>query len=100
MTDPATTSPISRPPTPRELAADRIFRALTLGFSWLTIIVVVFLIAQTAIVPYPAMEKHGTAFITGDKWDGKEKFGILPEIVGTLYSAILGVMIGGFFGVA
>jgi phosphate transport system permease protein len=34
------------------------------------------------------------------EWDGKTKFGIQPQIWGTLYSSILGVAIGALFGVA
>jgi phosphate transport system permease protein len=32
--------------------------------------------------------------------EGLSNFGILPEIVGTLYSSILGVAIGAFFAIA
>jgi phosphate transport system permease protein len=79
---------------------DRLFRGLTLAFAWLTILVVVLIIWQIAGAAAPAIQKYGTEPITSDKWDGKEHFGFLPEIWGTLYSSILGVAIGGFFGVA
>ncbi len=100
MSDEAPVAAIGQPPTQRELTTDRIFRGLTLGFSWLTIVVVLYLIGQVAYVASPAVEIYGTQFITGKKWDGKEHYGILPEIWGTLYSSILGVGIGAAFGVA
>jgi phosphate transport system permease protein len=97
MTEPAS---ISRPPTPGELIRDRCFRGLTFGFAWLVVLVAVLVIWQIASVAQPAIAKHGLAPLTGTEWDGKTQFGFLPEIWGTLYSSILGVGIGGLFGVA
>jgi len=91
---------ISRPPTPGELFRDRCFRGLTLGFAWLVILVVVLIIWQIASVAAPAIEKHGLAPFTDTEWNGKTKFGFLPQIWGTVYSSVLGVAIGGIFGVA
>jgi phosphate transport system permease protein len=91
---------ISRPPTPGELFRDRCFRGLTLAFAWLVIAVVVLIVWQIATVAKPAIETHGLAPLTTTEWDGKTRFGFLPEIWGTLYSSILGVGIGGVFGVA
>ena len=97
MDEPAS---ISRPPTPGELIRDRCFRGLTYGFAWLVVLVAVLVIWQIASVAQPAIAKHGLAPLTGTEWDGKTQFGFLPEIWGTLYSSILGVGIGGLFGVA
>jgi phosphate transport system permease protein len=91
---------ISRPPTPGEMLRDRCFRGLTFGFAWLVILTVVLVIWQIASVARPAIEKHGLAPLTTSEWDGKTKFGFLPEIWGTLYSSILGVGLGAVFGVA
>ena len=100
MTDGPGESSICRSPTKTEIVTDRTFRTATFLFALLTIFAVLFLIGQVAYVAKPAVEKYGTGFITGEKWDGKEKFGILPEIWGTLYSSILGVFMGSIFGVA
>ena len=44
---------------------------------------------------------YGLGFLTSTTWDvGKQQFGILPQIWGTLYSSLLALAIGGFFGVA
>jgi phosphate transport system permease protein len=91
---------ICRPPTPWELRWDRVFRIVTIAFAWLAILLVIGLVGQIAYAAYPAIEKHGWGFITGTEWDGKEKFGILPEIVGTLVSSLLAVTLGGTFGIA
>jgi phosphate transport system permease protein len=93
-------TPISRPPTAGELFRDRWFRGLTFAFAWLVISVVVLIIWQIAMVARPAIEKHGLAPLTTTEWDGKTHFGFLPEIWGTVYSSVLGVTIGGVFGVA
>jgi phosphate transport system permease protein len=91
---------ISQPPTAGEIALDRAFRALTKGFGWLTVLVVVMLVALVTWQAFPAIQEYGLGFITGSTWDaGKGQFGILPEIWGTLYSSILGLIIGSFFGV-
>src|SRR5947209_4705263 len=91
---------ISQPPTAGEIAFDRAFRALTRGFGWLTVLVVVLLVALVGWQATPAIQEYGLSFITGTNWDaGKGQFGILPEIWGTLYSSILGVLLGSFFGV-
>jgi phosphate transport system permease protein len=92
---------ISRPPTAVEYAADRSFRVLTHCCAWLTILVCVLLVWQIAAAASPAVQRYGFDFLRGRTWDaGKDQFGILPEIWGTLYSSILGVAIGTLFGLA
>lgn len=47
------------------------------------------------------MQKYGFNFLTSTTWDAnKGQFGVLPEIWGTLYSSLLTLLFGGFFGVA
>jgi phosphate transport system permease protein len=47
----------------------------------------------------PAIYKYNLGFLTSTNWNvAEEKFGILPEIWGTLYSSLLALLIGGFFG--
>jgi phosphate transport system permease protein len=91
---------ISRPPTSGEMFRDRCFRGLTFGFAWFVILLVVVVVFQIAYVATPAIEKHGLEPITSTEWDGRTKFGFVPEIWGTLYSSILGVGMGAIFGVA
>jgi phosphate transport system permease protein len=80
---------------------DRFFRGLTHGLAWLAILVVLLVVWQIARAASPAIQKYGLSFLTTSAWDsGKEHFGILPEIGGTIYSSVLGVGIGALFGVA
>jgi phosphate transport system permease protein len=76
-------------------------RGLTFAFAWLTILLAVFLVGQMARQAAPAVEKNGLGFLKSTSWDaGREEFGILPQIWGTLYSSLLGVAIGAIFGLA
>jgi phosphate transport system permease protein len=94
------TTSLSRPPTPGEILRDRLFRGLTFGFAWLVILSVVLIIWQIATAAAPTVAQHGLEPLTSTKWNGKTEFGILPQIWGTLYSSILGVLLGTLFGVA
>jgi phosphate transport system permease protein len=91
---------IARPPTAGEIFRDRLFRGMTFAFAWLIIFLVVFIVWQISVTAAPTVQKHGLSLLTSEKWDGKDHFGLLPEIFGTLYSSILGVAIGAFFGIA
>jgi phosphate transport system permease protein len=90
---------ISRPPTAGERLFDRAFRAATFAFALLTLLTLVALVADVTWAGWPAMEEHGVQFLTTSKWGGGQ-YGILPEIWGTVYSAVVGVFIGTIFGVS
>jgi len=101
MSEPTFPTSLSRPPTRFEIRADRAFRGLTRATAWLTIGLVFLIVFQIAWTARPAIQDYGVEFLTTDKWDpGSKTFGILPQIGGTLYSAILGVAIGSVFGIA
>jgi phosphate transport system permease protein len=91
---------ISRPPSARELRTDQAFKWLTricAALSGLLVALIVILIAKQAM---PAIVKYGAHFVVSEKWDaGKGKFGILPEIFGTVVSSAIGVVLAGVFGV-
>jgi phosphate transport system permease protein len=93
--------PIGRPPTARERAFDDIFRwaaRVLAGFSALLVLLIVILTAKQA---WPAMHKFGFGFITSTHWDaGKNQFGILPQIFGTVVSSTIGVALAAVFGIA
>ncbi|MBA4016902.1 MAG: phosphate ABC transporter permease subunit PstC [Pirellula sp.] len=98
---PAEPNRIIRPPQGFDRFVDRFFRGSTVAFAWLTILLVVFIIYEIGKVAAPAIQEHGTSLITSTTWDlNRGEFGILPEIWGTLYSSILGILIGSVFGVA
>src|SRR5262249_33797116 len=94
-------SPISVPPSGFDIWIDRTFRGLTFGFGWLTILLVGFIAVAVAWSAAPAIQQYGWTMLTTTTWAAdKEKFGILPQIWGTLYSSLLALAIGGFFGVS
>lgn len=92
---------IAVPPTPKDILLDRIFRTLTAGFAWLTLLLIVFIIWKIGGTALPAIKDIGFGFFTGTTWNpNQSEFGILPQIWGTLYSSLLALFFGGFFGVA
>jgi phosphate transport system permease protein len=96
-----TEQPIARPPSGSDYALDRAFRGLTHVFAWLTVLVCLLIVGLIAWQASPAIRAFGLSFITQTTWDaGKQQFGILPEIWGTMYSSVLGVAVGSLFGLA
>ena len=94
-------SDISRPPTAREIVSDRLFRRTTMTFAWVSVLLVFFIVFSIARVATPAIRNYGSAFLTTTVWDAnRARFGILPAIVGTMYSSVLGLMIATAFGLA
>lgn len=94
-------SPIARPPTPLEKYTDRAFRWLCLGFAWLTIALMGYIVFEIGWKSLPAVQQYGFSFLFTTTWDpNTQEFGILPEIWGTLYSSLLALVIGSVFGVA
>ena len=92
---------ISRPPTTMELVSDRVFRGTTLIFACISVLLVFYVVISIAHVATPAIRKYGTVFLTSTVWDAnRAQFGILPAIVGTMYSSVLGLIIATAFGLA
>src|SRR5262249_7314273 len=93
--------PISQPPSRLQLVTDVAFRRLCIGFAWLTVLLVAFIILRIAFAAAPAVGQYGLGFLSGRTWDAnKGQFSILPEIWGTLYSSLLALFFGSAFGVA
>jgi phosphate transport system permease protein len=96
-----TSHSVSRPPSMLDTLLDRAFRSLTYIFAGLTIALVLFIVWEVGGKAAPAMRQYGWQFITSTTWDvNKGRFGVLPEIWGTMYSSVLALMLGGFFGVS
>lgn len=92
---------ITTPPSPFDVFLDRSFRGLTIAFAWMTVLLVLYILWQVGGSAIPAMQKYGLSFLTSTTWDAnREQFGVLPEIWGTLYSSLLALILGGFFGVS
>ena len=92
---------ISQPPSAREITIDRIFRGATLAVAWFTVVLVFWIVVSIGRQAMPSVRSYGLAFLGGTVWDAnRSTFGILPAIVGTLYSSVLGLIIGTLFGLA
>ena len=92
---------ISRPPTKLEKSSDFVFRGLTYVFAWATVLVVLFLVFRVGQQSLPAIKSHGLPFLYQAAWNpGKETYGILPQIWGTIYSSVLALIFGSLFGLA
>jgi phosphate transport system permease protein len=96
-----TANAVSGPPSQLDYGWDRTFQFLALAGAWLILILVGLILWKIGGQALPAMRDYGLSFITSTTWDAnKSQFGILPQIWGTLYSSILALLIGGFFGIA
>ncbi|HZP45724.1 MAG TPA: phosphate ABC transporter permease subunit PstC [Candidatus Binataceae bacterium] len=84
-----------------ETLADRVFRQTTFAIAVLTVGLTVYLVYTIGHAAMPALETYKFRFLTGTTWDAnRNEFGVLPAIVGTLYSSILGLIGGTLFGLA
>jgi phosphate transport system permease protein len=91
---------VSGPPTPWDYFADRAFRALAHVGVCLILLLLAFILWTIVGKAWIALHDHGLSFLTSTTWDvGRQQFGVLPQIWGTLYSSLLALAIGGFFGV-
>ena len=92
---------VSAPPTSGEVFVDRVFRGFTRICAWSIILLVAYIVLEIGGKALPAVKEFGLGFLTSTTWDVNHgQFGILPEIWGTLYSSMLALIIGGFFGVS
>jgi len=92
---------IAQAPSARQQILDRAFRAICFTFAMFTIALVAFIVIQITFQSGVAMKRYGLGFLTGRVWDpNTERYGILGEIWGTLYTSVLSLVIGALFGVA
>ena len=98
---PAQGDSVCQPPSDTDFLLDRTFRAMARLGVILILGLVVALVLEIGSKAIPGMQKYGLEMITGSVWDvNQQKFGILPAIWGTLYSALIALVIGGFFGIS
>ena len=91
---------ITKPPAPREFLIDRTFVGLTTASALALVFLVGYILYEIGIQALPAIHAHHVSFLWSTTWDvQKQTFGILPAIWGTLYSSLLALAIGGFFGI-
>jgi len=97
----AETIEIAQPPSRSQQTVDWFFRKLCLVFAGLSAVLVAFIVLKIVTAAMPAMKQYGLEFLTGTTWDpNKDQFAVLPEIWGTLYTAVLALIVGSAFGLA
>src|SRR5262245_40253739 len=95
------TRSIAQPPTPADSLRDRLFRGFLRATAWFAAAVAAAVVALIGWQALPALRQLGLGFLVSSTWDpGKEQYGVLPEIFGTLLSSSIAVLLGGVFGVA
>jgi phosphate transport system permease protein len=93
--------PLARGPSRGERLLDVVFRGACLALAWATIATVVVVVARIGWTAAPALREYGAPFLVGTTWDANRgTFGILPAVVGTMYTSCLGLALGTVFGVA
>jgi phosphate transport system permease protein len=91
---------VSGPPTRWDYFADRAFRALAQAAVCAILLLLAFILWEIAGKAWPGIREHGLTALASRTWDANRNiYGFLPEIWGTLYSSLLALLIGGFFGV-
>ncbi len=91
---------LSRPATPGDRLFDKLFQSLTFTCTLATILLLAYILYEITGKALPAFSKLGFSYLYSTTWDvNAHTFGILPEIWGTLYSSLLALLLGGFFGI-
>jgi phosphate transport system permease protein len=97
----ARTDDIAHAPTRRQVAIDRAFRTACFVFALFTIGLAGFIVLRIVISAAPAINRYRFGFLSGRVWDpNTERYGILAEIWGTLYTSMLALGLGTVFGLA
>lgn len=84
-------------PHKQRVMSDKIFKVGATIAGSFVLVVIVLMVFQLASESYPIWEKEGFSFVTGTDWnavEGRESFGALPYILGTLATAALAMTIG------
>lgn len=96
-----TASPIARAPTSFQRGFDKVFRIVAHAFGIGVVLLLASIVVRVGRKAVPAMAEYGFGFLSGSTWDvNRGTFGILPQIVGTLYTSIVALLLGGVLGVA
>jgi len=93
-------SPVSRPPSAWQKTFDKLFKHVAHAFGVGVVLLLSGVVFEVMRHAKTAIADYGLGFLTTSTWDAnRAQFGILAEILGTLYTSILALGIGGFLGV-
>jgi phosphate transport system permease protein len=78
----------------RDVWADRIFRGLALVAGLAVLAILALIAISTTRQAWPAFKAEGFSFVTSNDWiPNEDKFGALAFIYGTLYTALIAIVI-------
>jgi len=81
----------------RSWSGDDFFKYLAAIFASSVILILVLMALELAQGSLPALERFGIGFVTGIEWNpvvGKESFGVLPYVLGTLVTSAIALIVG------
>ena len=94
-------SPVARPPSAWQRGFDFAFKHLVYSFGAGILLLLAGIVFEVMHRAQPAIARYGLGFLVSSTWDAnRAQFGILPEIAGTLYTAILALGIAGLLGIS
>lgn len=97
---PIITRRISQPPTAWQKQFNGAFRWLARFFGYAVLALLGMILFEVMRHASTAMGQYGLSFLVTSVWDANAaKFGVLPQILGTLYTSVLGLLIGGGLGI-
>jgi phosphate transport system permease protein len=91
---------MARPPTRMLTLFDVLLALATRAFGIAVLLLLLALALEMLRHAAPAIAEHGLGFLLSSRWDaGHQKFGVLPQIVGTLHTSLLALLAAGCLGV-
>jgi phosphate transport system permease protein len=97
---PRTLAAVARPPGADEKGFDVAFKGIAHAFGGAVVVLLGGIVFEVMRHAKTAMADYGLAFLTNSNWDpNKGEFGILAEIMGTLYTSALALLVGGGLGI-
>jgi phosphate transport system permease protein len=95
------TGSVAQAPSTSDKLVDRVVRGLTQALAWSVILLGSYIVLQIGWTARPAIARFGISLLHESTWDtNREIFGLVPAIWGTVYSSLIGVAIGTFFGLS
>jgi phosphate transport system permease protein len=91
---------IARPPTAFQRHSDVLFKTATYVFGVAVMLVLTGVVVEVMRHGSSAMSEYGLGFLMRSTWDANRGvFGILPEILGTLYTSFVALVVAAFLGI-
>ncbi len=82
---------------PRRAISDKIFKVGATIAGAYVLVVIVLMVFELTTESAPALTEYGLEFVTGTDWnavEGRESFGVLPYLFGTLITSAMAMAIG------